>query len=157
MSKRTKYSEEEFRDAASQVYSIAKLLEKLGLSPEGGNYKIAKNNIKKWSIDISHFTGKAWRKNSTVPVVKAIALEEILSGLHPQYQSNKLRIRLIKEGIFKHICSCCNNTTWNNSPIHLELDHIDGDNTNNLLQNLRLLCPNCHSQTCNFRGRNKKK
>lgn len=52
-------------------------------------------------------------------------------------------------------CSHCGISEWNGKPIVLELDHIDGDNRNNVLENLRVLCPNCHSQTPTFRGKNK--
>lgn len=83
-----------------------------------------------------------------------INLQDILDGKHPQYQTNKLRIRLIKEGIKEHECESCGIKDWNNNPISLELDHIDGDRTNHSLDNLRILCPNCHSQTSTYRGRN---
>ena len=51
-------------------------------------------------------------------------------------------------------CECCNNIEWMGKPIPLELHHIDGDNTNNTLENLKLLCPNCHAQTDNYRSKN---
>lgn len=54
-------------------------------------------------------------------------------------------------------CSVCKVKNWNDLPLTLEMDHIDGDNTNDDLSNLRLLCPNCHSQTSTWRGRNIKK
>lgn len=73
------------------------------------------------------------------------------------YQSNKLRIRLLNEGIKQHKCECCLNQMWLGKPIPLECDHIDGDNSNNLLENLRLLCPNCHAMTESYRGKNKYK
>ena len=83
-----------------------------------------------------------------------IMLQDILDGKHPQYQTNKLRIRLIKEGIKVHECESCSITDWMNNPISLELDHIDGNRTNHSLSNLRILCPNCHSQTSTYRGKN---
>jgi HNH endonuclease len=52
-------------------------------------------------------------------------------------------------------CMCCSNTEWQNNPIPLELDHIDGNAGNNSPDNLRLLCPNCHSQTPTHKARNK--
>ena len=83
-----------------------------------------------------------------------INLSDILEGKHPQYQTNKLRIRLIKEGIKEHACEVCGIKEWMNNPISLELDHIDGNRTNHSLDNLRIVCPNCHSQTSTYRGRN---
>ncbi len=76
-----------------------------------------------------------------------ILLEEILDGKHPHYGSNKLRIRLIKTKLKEAKCECCGITEWNGLPAPLELDHIDGNNSNHKLNNLRILCPNCHSQT----------
>jgi len=83
-----------------------------------------------------------------------IELKEILEGKHPQYQSNKLRIRIIGEGIKEHKCEECSLESWNGAKIPIELDHIDGDRTNHKIDNIRLLCPNCHAQTSTYRGRN---
>ena len=85
-----------------------------------------------------------------------IPLDEILSGDHPHYQTLKLKKRLIKEGILENKCSCCGIVEWQNKPIALQLDHISGDNSDHCLENLRLLCPNCHSQTDTWCGKGKK-
>ena len=74
-----------------------------------------------------------------------------------QVQSNKLRIKLLREGLKKPICECCGNEFWNGYPIPLEVHHVDGDKTNNELSNLQILCPNCHALTSTYRGRNIKK
>lgn len=66
--------------------------------------------------------------------------------------------RLAKNYLIAHgeaQCAACMLTTWNEIPITLELDHIDGNSENNQLENLRLLCPNCHSQTETWKNRNK--
>lgn len=68
-----------------------------------------------------------------------------------------LRRRLIRKGILPAECAWCHLTEWRGQPVSLELDHIDGDRTNNKLENVRLLCPNCHAQTETYRGRNRKK
>jgi len=96
-------------------------------------------------------SGKGMSKQSGTK----IPLEDILNGKHPQYQSNKLRIRLLEEGYFQYKCYSCNLTEWLNNPIPLELEHIDGNSSNNKLDNLTLLCPNCHSLTPTFRRKNK--
>jgi hypothetical protein len=83
-----------------------------------------------------------------------IELHEILAGNYPQYQTFKLKKRLLKENILENKCSCCGITKWNEKEIALHLDHIDGNNHNHKLDNLRLLCPNCHSQTDTWCGKN---
>jgi hypothetical protein len=87
---------------------------------------------------------------------EAIPISDIIvHGLHPQYTSNKLRQRLIKDRYFEYRCYSCNLSEWLGSPIPLELEHIDGNSSNHLLENLTLLCPNCHALTPTYRGRNK--
>lgn len=87
---------------------------------------------------------------------RTIPLDQLLRK-DTNYQSNKLRIRLIEDGVKEEVCESCELREWNQRPIPLELDHIDGDKTNNEISNLRILCPNCHAQTLHYRGRNTKK
>ena len=76
-----------------------------------------------------------------------IKLEDILEGKYPQYGSSKLRKRLIDSGIKKHECEICKIKEWMGKPCPIELDHIDGNNSNHKLENFRIICPNCHAQT----------
>lgn len=76
-----------------------------------------------------------------------IPLIEILEGLHPSYDSKKIRIRLIQEKLKEAKCERCQLTEWNGELIPLELHHIDGNNSNHKYLNLEILCPNCHSLT----------
>ena len=87
--------------------------------------------------------------------LNAIPLQEILDGLHPHYQTFKLNKRLLSEKVLENICDICKLSDWNDKPIRLHLDHINGDSHDHQLINLRLLCPNCHSQTSTYCGRNK--
>lgn len=84
-----------------------------------------------------------------------IPLVDILNGKHPEYQTFKLKVRLINEGFKENICNICGITEWNNKPINMQLDHIDGVSSNHVLSNLQLICPNCHSQTDTWCGKNK--
>lgn len=95
--------------------------------------------------------GKGTDKSSSLK----IPLRDILAGKYPNYQSNKLRIRLIEEGIRERQCECCGNSEWLGKPISLEVDHINGIKTDHRIQNLKILCPNCHAQTETYRGKNK--
>lgn len=88
---------------------------------------------------------------------KKIPLNTILAGKHPEYQTFKLKNRLLEEGILANKCVSCGIVDWNGKPLVMELDHIDGDRTNHRLKNLRMLCPNCHALTDTYRAKNIKK
>ena len=151
---RYKISDDQYREAVRQSHSIAGALRLLGVVPEGGNYRVLHRAIKRLDIDTSHFAGQAWSRGVTVaPRVRPI--EDYLSNEYP-IQSDRLRRRLINEGVLERRCSCCKLDIWMGHRIPLELDHIDGNHQNNALKNVRLLCPNCHSLTPTFRGRNKR-
>lgn len=83
-------------------------------------------------------------------------LIEILNGLHPTYQTAKLKALCLREGVFENQCKECGvKDTYNGKPLVMHLDHINGKSDDHRLVNLRMLCPNCHSQTSTYSGRNK--
>lgn len=86
-----------------------------------------------------------------------LSLEKILNGEYPFYNRSCLKRRLLKDGILENKCSECDINEWNNKSLSCQLDHIDGDPTNHKRKNLRMLCPNCHSQTETFSNRNNTK
>lgn len=146
-----KYSIEQFKQATETSSSISQALTKLGLAPKGGNYATFKKFIKENNISILHFTGQGWNKGKITGPKRDI--QDYLSNTQ-SIQSYKLKNRLLKEKFLESKCNCCNNTEWMNKPISLELHHKDGDSQNNSLNNLELLCPNCHAFTDNYRGKN---
>lgn len=85
-----------------------------------------------------------------------IDLDEILEGKHPTFQTAKLKKRLLQAGIKANRCEECGIVDHNGKPLVMHLDHIDGNSCNHRLENLRMLCPNCHSQTDTYSGRNHK-
>lgn len=124
-------------------------------SEAAGLLSIKYDTYKKYAQKYGCFkTNQSGKGTSKLKIVGKIPTEEILNGLHPQYQSNKLRKRLISENILEEKCSSCGLTTWLSGKIPLELDHINGNNSDHVLSNLRLLCPNCHALTDNYRGKN---
>ena len=149
-----KYTDEQLIEAVKTSLSIAEVCRKLGIKAVGGNYATIHNKINKLNLDTTHFTGKAWNQGLKYKVVvPAKPLQEILKENTP-YQSYKLKLRLIKEGLKEEKCECCGNTEWLGQPIKLELHHINGNHNDNRLENLQLLCPNCHAYTDNYRGKN---
>ena len=114
------------------------------------------NTFKRYALQFNCYKpnkgGKGQKSN--VKTWNKINLNDILEGKYPDYQTFKLRNRLLQENIKEYKCECCGLSKWNNLPIPLELHHIDGNRHNHKLENLKLLCPNCHSQTETFRGKN---
>lgn len=150
-----KYTLEELKEAVANSFSIAGVLKSLGLIVAGGNYKTIKEKIAKYKLDTSHFTGMGWNKGKKIPGEKIPLSKILVNG--STYRTSLIRPRLIKEGLKEHKCEICGNTTWQGKEIPLELHHINGINTDNRIENLQLLCPNCHALTDTFRGKNIKK
>ena len=144
---------EALRSAVACEMSLAGVLRSIGLRPAGGNYENVGRVIRSFGFSTQHWTGKGHLRSRHNPHVPKISLARLLVR-DSAYHSNKLRRRLIAEGILEARCVWCGSTEWLGRAIPLELDHVDGDRTNNLLCNLRLVCPNCHALTPTYRGRN---
>lgn len=142
----TNIDEQKFIKVCNTASSMAQASQILGLHF---------NTFKKYAIKFGCYKPNQGGKGvKGEPSTSAYNLQDILNGKHPEYQSFKLKNRLIKEGIKENKCECCGISEWNGKSLNLELHHIDGNSHNHLLDNLQLLCPNCHSQTDNFRSKN---
>ena len=148
------WTPEELRDALTGSRSIREICFGLGLKATGGNYTTIKRVAKDNGIDLTTLDGKRWRTGETRPVVPPRPLKELLvkgSRVKPA----ALKKKLVAAGLMIDVCSTCGcPPEWNGEPLVLQLDHRDGDTENNRRRNLRVLCPNCHSQTKTFAGRN---
>ena len=113
-------------------------------------YKFAKEH----EISFDHFDGQGWAKDQTFKPKQDIQL--YLTNQKP-ISSFRLKQRLLSENLMAAVCLDCGGADWLGKPMPLELDHIDGNSDNNQLDNLRLLCPNCHSFTSTYRGKNQKR
>lgn len=149
--KNRNYSLEEFQQICNESESVREVVQKLGYAPNGGGTAARiKRDIENNNIDISHFTGQAHTKN--IGKYKT-PIEDYLTN-KVKITSHKLRLRLLKEGIFEYKCACCGNSEWLGQPIPLELHHKDGNKDNNNLDNLELRCPNCHYFTETYKTKN---
>jgi hypothetical protein len=152
--RRRGWSAADLERAVATSASFAQVLTQLGLRAAGGNYATIHRAIERAGLDTSHFSGQAWRKN--VVLGPRRSLDAYLSNGYP-ISSYRLKQRLINEGVFTAKCNKCGGVEWLGQPIPLELDHRDGNSKNNNLENLELLCPNCHAQTPTYRGKNRKR
>ena len=148
-------TDEEFQLAVAESLSVRQVLGRIGLVPAGGNYKTVHSRVKELGLDTSHFTGAGWNVGLRYRSFgRKAALEEILVADSPYAFTHGLRGRLLKEGWKKHRCEGCELSEWRGCPISLELHHVNGLANDHRIENLQLLCPNCHAQTNNYRGKN---
>lgn len=154
-----KYTKEKLEPIVKESISIAEVIKKLNLRQTGGNQKNIERNIKKNLIDTSHFLGQGWCKGKFA--LNRLNKEEFISNIlvlnGPHWATPKIKIKLYEFGIKKELCEKCGqDEMWNGEKLSLHLDHINGKNRDNRLENLKILCPNCHSQTPTYCRRKKK-
>lgn len=144
--KKYDWSKERVEEAIANSLNYCDVLRYLNIPLSGNNSGTLKRKIKEYDLDVSHFTLKG-RKGR----VRYINAEYYLKK-GSNIKSAKLKNKLLQEGIKENKCEICGLTEWLGRPLTIQLHHIDGDDTNNEISNLQMLCPNCHSQTDNYRG-----
>ena len=152
ISKVYQVSEEKFRAMVAAADSYSDILRQLGLTTRGGSsLDVLKRRITELNCSTAHFGQKA---SIIAPNIK-YSLDDILVENSPYTAISRLKIRLVKENRLEYKCACCGISEWMEKPISLQLDHINGKNNDHRIENLRFLCPNCHSQTETYAGKNK--
>jgi 5-methylcytosine-specific restriction endonuclease McrA len=149
---RRSWDVEDLAAAVAASDSVSEVSRRLGYTPNGGVHRMILGYIRNSGFDTSHFTGMRWARGRRLP---KIPLDEILVENSTYRANSRLRMRLIAAGLLKPECAVCGLTTWRGQRLPLHLDHINGDHTDNRLENLRILCPNCHSLTDTWCGRDR--
>ena len=147
-------SKERVEEICKQVHSVAEFCRMVGWQPRGANYQVFYKYVKEYNLDTSHFTGQKTNLGNRNNV--GISKEDFFRK-DKLIRSSDLIKKLISLGIKEYKCECCGITEWNGKEIRLQVHHKDGDHLNNELENLQLLCPNCHSQTDTYAGKKNKK
>lgn len=147
---KSKYTKELLEPIVKNSKSFRQVLEKLGLNFTGGGQSYIKHKVITLGLDISHFTGKAWNKGTTIfdndKLGHKHTTESIFCVNSGVFRS-RLRDLVKSANLLPYRCNKCQLSEWLDADIILHLDHINGTNNDNRLENLRWLCPNCHSQT----------
>lgn len=148
VTKSTKYTPEILIPLLKEVLSFNDLARKLGLVPVGSNTTNLKRRCLQYGLDISHMTGQGHNKGKTSNKKKHYS--EYLIEYSPMLGRQpiaQIRRAMIESGI-PYICKECGLIDiWNGKRLRLHVDHIDGHFWNYKRDNLRFLCPNCHTQT----------
>lgn len=129
-----------FIEVCKNKMSMAKAASALGL-----HFNTFKKYALKYGCYIPNQSGKGIKKN----------IQKRITNIEDYSSRASVRKIILKENLIEYKCSLCNIDTWNNKKLSLHLDHINGKNGDHRLENLRWLCPNCHSQTSTYTGKNK--
>jgi len=138
-----KVSDDEIIKSCKESLSMGQAAELLGVS-----FLTLRKRAKNLGVYQPNVGLKGTRRKS----FRKIQSKEILEGKHPNYQTHKLKKRLLKEGIKENKCERCGISIWQEIELCIELHHIDGNNRNHKLNNLQMLCPNCHSLTVTYKN-----
>ncbi|MFJ6543676.1 HNH endonuclease [Streptomyces sp. NPDC091385] len=150
-----KWTKQVLEPVVARSKSVNEVLRRLGLDLVGGNHTNISRRIKAYGIDTSHFTPLAPRENQRRGRTGVQLLAEDTSAHARRIPSSRLKKALRELGVEERCALCGIEPVWLGEPLPLEVDHIDGNWRDNRIENLRLLCPNCHSATDSYRGRGK--
>ncbi|GAA2224518.1 HNH endonuclease [Streptomyces indiaensis] len=146
-----RHTEERLREAVAASTSIKEVLHFLDVSPVGGNYAHISRRITTLGIDTSHFETSAPGSRRSRGDLLSLGTPE--AGRIP---GSRLLRHLLRLGVPQTCAMCGIDPWWNDKPLRLEVDHMNGDWWDNRPGNLRLLCPNCHAVTDTYRGRRRR-
>lgn len=152
---RNSYTREALAPAVAASFSVAEVIRRLGLRQAGGNHTHITRRIRELELDTSHFVGSRWNRGRHSP--NRLTAAQLLierPELARKTPSHRLRRALLEIGRPYRCEACGLGERWQHAALRLEIDHINGRHNDNRAENLRLLCPNCHSQTETFCARN---
>lgn len=153
---RARNSDDDVKRAVAEARNMRHALVLLGLDPRGANYPRLRARIDALGLSTTHWSSRpAFCGTDPAPPGEPRPLAEILVEGSDYQNRTALKRRLMASGMMPKSCSECGLSEWRGRPITLQIDHINGHAMDHRIENLRVLCPNCHAQTETYRGRNK--
>ncbi|MFE3688264.1 HNH endonuclease signature motif containing protein [Streptomyces sp. NPDC059095] len=149
-----RWTREVLEPVVADSTSMCEVLRRLGLDVVGGHHTHISRRVKAFGIDTSHFRPPARAGETRRRVPEALLVEQEPATAR-RIPGDRLKRAMHTLGVTERCSMCGTGPAWRGRPLPLEVDHIDGDWRNNRIENLRLLCPNCHSTTDSYRGRGK--
>lgn len=156
--RQSKYTRELLGPIAERAVSLGQVLAGLNLRRTGGNYRMIAGRLRALEISTAHFAGQGWARGETRHSHPAVARasrsnarpdELVFVENSPEFRGQALARRLLQRG-WLYRCAECGADEWRGKRLSLHLDHVNGISNDNRLENLRFLCPNCHSQTATY-------
>lgn len=149
------WKDEDFIEFVKTSNTLTEVSKKLGLSNFGANSKTIKKYIKILNLDTSHFLSKEAILKSARAKINKMSDEDLFSinSIDRKY----IKKRILTNNLIPYVCQRCGINSWDGEKLSLHLDHINGVNNDNNISNLRFLCPNCHSLTESYCGKQLKK
>lgn len=166
MPRNIKYTKDLLLPIVDSSNSYSNVIRCLGLKPSGGNYRQIKKWIRFYNIDVSHFTGSAWSRGKTaktcdivnrISVANRLTNDQVFCENSRVNSGCKILKRLLNDYQWEYKCNICGINDWLGKKLTLHVDHINGINNDNRIENLRILCPNCHQQTITWGAGNSSK
>lgn len=147
-----KYTKEQLQEIVDKCFSFRQVILELGLKETGGNYSNIQKRCKEFGISTNHFFGPAWNRlgHPLFNKKNCESIESFFTKKDKKIASSKVKNRIINNGLKEYKCEVCGISEWLEKRLVIELHHVNGDPTDNRLENLQFLCPNCHSQTHNY-------
>jgi ribosomal protein L40E len=145
------WTDEQLVEAVKSSSKLSEVARKLGLATYGANSKTINKHIRLLELDTSHFLNRKEQLEEARKLIKSISYDDLFCVNDVDRQHVKRRI--IKDDLIPYQCARCSISTWEGERLSLHLDHINGINNDNRLENLRFLCPNCHSLTQTYCGK----
>lgn len=157
MPARRTWSDDHLRRAVAESRSVSEVIAKLGLTVAGGTFVHVQRHVERLGLSVDHFMGQGWAKGQqgraqeTKLPWKAIL---VFNRKGRKEAPTVLRRALIESGVEEVCEQCGQGSTWNGKPLRLPVDHRNGNALDNRPENVRFLCPNCHSQTPTYCAKN---